>query len=182
MDPLELRNQIQEKHGSHPVPWFRWLFERLHLPGASRVLEVGSGGGWLWLENRARIPTGWKLTLSDRAVERVREAREVLNEQKLGEQTDFMVLDAQALPFKMACFEAVLAIGVLDFLPHLAEALQEARRVLRPGGVFIASAGGRQHLGEMEDLLRPYLPEAELGGTPEHFGLENGTQNSLFCV
>jgi hypothetical protein len=47
-------------------------------------------------------------------------------------------------------------------------------RVLKPGGRLYASAGGRNHLQQLEELVRPFVPDADYGGAPERFGLENG--------
>lgn len=170
---LDRRNEIQEEYASHPVPWFEWVFDRLDLPPASRVLELGGGSGTLWQKNRARIPTGWKIIVTDLSLAMTRTAQENLE----GEQNSFTfsALEGQALPFGSDCFDAVLAIGVLDHVPDLRTALSEIRRVLRPEGRLLASAGGRHHLKEMESLLSPYLSEPEaIGGKEERFGLENG--------
>src|SRR5260221_10826451 len=45
---------------------------------------------------------------------------------------------AEALPFPARVFDLVTCNGVLHHLEHIGQALQEARRVLRPGGVFYA--------------------------------------------
>lgn len=47
--------------------------------------------------------------------------------------------DSVALPFPDACFEAVVTVNVLYHLPEPARAIEEARRVLRPGGLFAAA-------------------------------------------
>lgn len=45
--------------------------------------------------------------------------------------------DARELPFPDASFDYVLCIDVLPHIPRPADAVREARRVLRPGGTFI---------------------------------------------
>src|SRR5437773_12529536 len=45
---------------------------------------------------------------------------------------------AEALPFPAAMFDVVTCNGVLHHIEHVGEMLAEARRVLRPGGVFYA--------------------------------------------
>jgi len=43
----------------------QWVFDQFNLAAKSRILEVGCGPGLLWLQNVARIPEGWDITLSD---------------------------------------------------------------------------------------------------------------------
>jgi ubiquinone/menaquinone biosynthesis C-methylase UbiE len=91
----------------------------------------------------------------------------------------FLEVNCQALPFISERFDTVLAIGLLDLVPDLDRALNEARRVLRPDGQFIATAGGKGHLQELETLLQPFLPDKIvqcLGGQEDRFGLDNGEQ------
>jgi len=45
----------------------------------------------------------------------------------------------EQLPFPNDCFDVVLCLGVLEYLDEIREGVREAVRVLRPGGLFIAS-------------------------------------------
>jgi ubiquinone/menaquinone biosynthesis C-methylase UbiE len=45
---------------------------------------------------------------------------------------------AEALPFADGVFDVVTCNGVLHHIEHIGQALAEARRVLRPGGIFYA--------------------------------------------
>ncbi|MFO7960998.1 MAG: class I SAM-dependent methyltransferase [Nitriliruptoraceae bacterium] len=47
--------------------------------------------------------------------------------------------DARALPFRDSAFDAVVAAFSLNHVPDLEGALAEARRVIRPGGLLLAS-------------------------------------------
>ena len=176
---LDLRNEIQEKYRSHPVAWQEWVFQSMELPENSRVLELGAGTGTLWQGNadrlKSRIPASWEILLTDRALDMVQKARANLTTMQSG--MAFLNLDGQALPFPEESFDAVIAIGLLDLVPDLNQAMSEAWRVLRPSGQLIATAGGKGHLEELEDLLRPYLPPGTaetLGGNEDQFGMENG--------
>jgi ubiquinone/menaquinone biosynthesis C-methylase UbiE len=77
------------------------------------------------------------------------------------------VADVQALPFVRGCFDAVAALWMLYHVPDLDAALAEVRRVLRPGGLFVAVTNGDQHLA---DLLRASGGEPVVTG----FSSENG--------
>lgn len=172
---IDLRNEIQEAYGEQPLPWFAWVFNLLQLPAQSRILELGCGTGPLWEENLPRIPRSWEIILTDRSTTMLRSARESLDQPRFKER--FLGVDSMQLPFADARFDAVIAVGLLDLLPDLASALRDIWRVLKPSGVFLATAGGKGHLKELGALVRPYLPEEHvqmIGGDERHFGLENG--------
>jgi ubiquinone/menaquinone biosynthesis C-methylase UbiE len=86
------------------------------------------------------------------------------------QNTDLPVIvgDAQALPWKDASFDAMVANHMLYHVPDLEAALDEFVRVLRPGGRFFAATNGRAHFNEVHDILGNH---ARYIGT---FGLENG--------
>jgi len=55
----------------------------------------------------------------------------------LADKVDFVEANAEKLPFADACFDAyTIAFGIRN-VPHIAAALSEARRVLKPGGRFL---------------------------------------------
>ena len=62
---------------------------------------------------------------------------------------------AEALPFPDRVFDVVTCHGVLHHIEHIGQALEEARRVLRPGGIFYAdeipSVSFREALSSLND-------------------------------
>lgn len=177
---LDTRLRLQDQHRTHPENWYRWVFERLDLPEGGRLLELGSGSGWLWLENLDRWVPPERVVMTDLSNGILNETRQRLTATWQGSgpepigQTDFCQLTAFQLPFPEASFDVVLALGLLDVLDDPQQAFQEIHRVLKPGGSLYASAGGQEHLGEMEALIGAFTEGVSYGGFPDRFGLENG--------
>ena len=98
------------------------------MTGDSRVLEVGCGSG----EMAARIHAlpGVSLVATDYSDDLV--------ELTAARGVDARQADICYLPFDPACFDVVYAGWVLDQVRDIERALGEVRRVLRPGGTFVA--------------------------------------------
>ena len=71
--------------------------------------------------------------------------------------------DAEALPFRDAAFDLVASASAFQWLPDLAPALAEARRVLRPGGTLALALFCGETLRELRAAWRDALPA---GATP----------------
>lgn len=176
---LDIRNDILDQYRSqHRQGWYEWLFERLALPTEGRLLDLGCGPADLWVKNRPQLRPQWHIVLSDLSEGMVQEARERVALCSRPQPTPFSFLsfDATKLPFPSQMYEAVFALGLLDHLPDKNHALQEVSRILKPGGLFYASAGGRSHLQELQSLISPFFPDIQLGGDPAQFGLDNGRE------
>ncbi|MGD9890690.1 MAG: class I SAM-dependent methyltransferase [Dehalococcoidia bacterium] len=59
---------------------------------------------------------------------------------------------ADRLPFAAGSVDAVTAMNVLYFLPRPEEAVAEARRILRPGGTFVACTQMRDNDPELREV------------------------------
>lgn len=160
---------LHTRFSTNAYGWFRWLFDHLQPSPRSRILELGCGTGRLWLEDMARIPEGWDVTLSDFSMGMLQGARGNLRHGR--RPFAFAVIDAQAIPYGDASFDAVIANHMLYHAPDRAKALAEIRRVLRPGGRLYASTLGQAHLQELNALLPgPHQFDFRVYG----FDLENG--------
>jgi ubiquinone/menaquinone biosynthesis C-methylase UbiE len=104
------------------------------LRSAGNVLDVGSGSGW-WLERLAaddRVPAslhGLELLAERQLAARARVPAATV---ALG--------DARALPYETGTFEVVTIFTVLSSLASATDvlvAIDEARRVLTPGGLLV---------------------------------------------
>lgn len=87
----------------------------------------------------------------------------------LGDRAEYVVADAQELPFADGSFDVVLANHMLYHVPDRPQALREIARVLVPGGVLHAATNGRGHLLELRELAGGSWPFS-----CEEFALETG--------
>lgn len=111
--------------------WRRELLADLH----GEVLELGTGTGL----NVAHYPatvTRLVLTEPDRHMRARLEAR-LAAEPPAPAVVEVVDAAVDRLPFDDASFDAVVATLVLCSVPDQRRALQEVRRVLRPGGRFV---------------------------------------------
>jgi SAM-dependent methyltransferase len=109
---------------------------RFNNEGVSAVLDIGCGTGAFKESYRGR----W--VGLDRSVEQLRETK--------GER---VLADARSLPFADETFEGVVALYVLYFFEDPGAVVEEAKRVLRRGGLFGVCAPSRYDCPELHQVL-----------------------------
>jgi ubiquinone/menaquinone biosynthesis C-methylase UbiE len=170
---LDARINLHQRFSVNPYGWHPWVFDHLNLPPRCRILELGCGRGNLWLENLARIPSGWEILLSDASTGMLEEARRNLEKQR---PFQFRVIDGQSIPCESHSFDAVIANHMLYHVPDRPAALAEIHRILKPAGNFYASTVGDRHLLEIGDLIGRFdSGSTSWGRVADSFTLENGT-------
>jgi ubiquinone/menaquinone biosynthesis C-methylase UbiE len=173
---LNARIDLHKRFSTNPLDWMIWLFDQMQFNTPCRILELGGGTGTLWEKNLSRVPSDWHIFLSDLSAGMVSKARESLRRRDL--QFEFLVIDAQQVPFPSEHFDGVIANHVLFHMPDLHEALAEIHRILREGGRFYASTIGRGHLRELHALLARFSGKNQSpeSANPSIFTLQNGTE------
>jgi ubiquinone/menaquinone biosynthesis C-methylase UbiE len=133
-------------------PYAADLKERVAPMNVSRVLELAAGTGVVTRalvaanEGASIVATDLNRAMLDEAAA-VGTARPVRWQQA----------DAMALPFADGEFEAVVCQFGVMFFPDKSKAFSEARRVLKPGGVFIFSVWDRIEDNEFADTVTTAL-------------------------
>ncbi|WP_247877742.1 class I SAM-dependent methyltransferase [Azospirillum thiophilum] len=158
----------------------RPLLDAAGLTAGDRLLDLASGAGEPALGAARRAGAGGLVVGSDLVpgmmAGAVRRARDI-GEREGGPAPAFIAADMTALPFADAAFDRVTCRFGIMFVPAVASALREVRRVLRPGGkaafmVWGPCAGNglfagigdvvADHLGE-DGSLAPLFRFAEPG-------------------
>lgn len=105
-----------------------------------RLLEVGCGPAVMTPE---LLAMGFEVHGIDMSKEMVRRARQCMTGHPLEKRCQFELGDIERLRFAPGTFNAVLCMGVLEYLPQYARAVAEIERVLAPGGIVVLAVPNR---------------------------------------
>lgn len=109
------------------------------------VLDLGAGTGLAAIELKRRFRSA-TVTAADIAAPMLQVAR---GRSRFWRPIRCIEADARALPFEDASFDLVFSSLMLQWLQPPDVALREIRRVLRPGGLLLASSFGPATLAEL---------------------------------
>lgn len=118
------------------APAFRQLRQRLVPLAEGRVLEIGIGSGL----NLPYYNRGVQVTGLDPSAELQVYAREVALRESVN--VDFLTISGEEIPAGTHSFDSVVMTWTLCTIPDPISALNEIRRVLKPGGKVIFAEHG----------------------------------------
>lgn len=175
---ISARINLHNLYATNRQGWFPWIFEHCGLKPSMTVLELGCGNGTLWTENLSLVPQNIRITLSDISEGMLRDARRAIGQKD--SRFAFRVFDCHRIPFPDSSQDLVIANHVLFYCQDIDQVFREIRRVLKPGGRFLCSSYGANHMKEISGLVEEFDSRITLSGEKlyERFGLENG-QNLL---
>lgn len=121
--------------------------QRLLTQPGELLLEIGAGAG----RNTPRYRTYQRIVLLDYSISQLEQAQARLGQT---ERYLYVAADAYHLPFVAGLFDAATLIRTLHHLAEPQVALQQVRRVLKAGGVFLLEYANKQNL---KAILRYWL-------------------------
>lgn len=171
---ISARINLHSLYSSNPQGWFPWIYQQCQIQSGMKILELGCGNGALWTASRSRLPDRIQVTLSDLSEGMLRDARRSIG--SLDQRFSFQAFDCHQIPFEAETFDLVIANHVLFYCEDIHKVCREVRRVLRPGGRFLCSTYGSQHMKEVSLLVQEFDDRIVLSADKlyERFGLENG--------
>jgi ubiquinone/menaquinone biosynthesis C-methylase UbiE len=111
-------------------------FEAMHLVVGASVLEVGCGTGDDAIALAQIVGPSGQVTAIDRSQTMLREA--IASTQPLALPIEFVLADAQQLPFADHTFDGARVDRTLQHIADPAAVIAEMARVVRPGGWIVA--------------------------------------------
>jgi 2-polyprenyl-6-hydroxyphenyl methylase/3-demethylubiquinone-9 3-methyltransferase len=159
MASIEVNNEFYDNLGEawfvgqdHPIALLRaearlknpWVAEVIgqRMGSSARVLDIGCGGGFLSNDLAAR---GYRVTGLDASAGSLRMAEAVDQTKKV----EYVLGSAFQLPFGDASFDVCACMDVLEHVRNPQLVVQEAVRVLKPGGLFLFHTFNRHWLAKI---------------------------------
>jgi ubiquinone/menaquinone biosynthesis C-methylase UbiE len=110
---------------------------------SGRVLDVGTGPGWIPIELALRKP-GWEIWAVDASEDMLAQARRHAAEAGVADRVHFVHGDATRLPFEAGEFDVVLSHFMLHHIERPGILFDELARVVRGGGRILVKDLVRQ--------------------------------------
>lgn len=130
-------------------PYAADIVQRLQDRPPARLLEIAAGTGVVTRALSSALGPGTSIVATDLNQAMLDQAVAV----GTAHPVEWRQADAQQLPFPDAGFDAIVCQFGVMFFPDKRKAFSEARRVLKPGGVFIFNVWDRLAENEFADSI-----------------------------
>ena len=134
-------------------PYAEDLANRLAARSPTRVLEIAAGTGVVTRSLASVLPDGVAIVATDLNQPMLDQAAALGTRRPV----EWRQADAMRLPFEDETFDAVVCQFGVMFFADKSRAFAEARRVLRPGGVFLFNVWDRIQDNEFADTVTTAL-------------------------
>ncbi|HKQ72552.1 MAG TPA: methyltransferase domain-containing protein [Blastocatellia bacterium] len=134
-------------------PYAADLVNRLGSRPLSRVLEIAAGTGVVTRALASALPENVSIVATDLNQAMLDRASIV----GTARAVEWRQADAMQLPFQDESFDAIVCQFGVMFFPEKSKAFSEARRALRPGGIFIFNVWDRITENEFADTVTTSL-------------------------
>lgn len=145
-------------------PYATDMVSRLDSRGRSAILEIAAGTGVVTRALASALPEQTAIVATDLNQAMLDQASIVGTSRPV----EWRQANAMQLPFANETFDAVLCQFGVMFFPEKSKAFSEARRVLRPGGIFIFNVWDRIEVNEFADTVTTAL-ESVFPNDPPRF-------------
>jgi ubiquinone/menaquinone biosynthesis C-methylase UbiE len=171
---INARIELHQRFSHNTQGWFRWIYNNLHIHDGMNILETGCGNGQLWDDNLELLPDNIQIILSDISSGMLRNAKMKLK--RKDSVFTYKCFSFNEIPYSNECFDIVIANHVLFYAKDREKTINEIHRVLKNGGLFCCSTYGKQHMKEIELLVKEFDDRIALSEIKLYdiFGLENG--------
>ncbi len=131
-------------------PYAEDLAARLRGISHGRILETAAGTGIVTRAMVKALPPDVEIVASDLN----KGMLDVASRHLQAPNVRWQQLDAQALPFEDAAFDAVVCQFGAMFFPDKVKAFREAMRVLKPGGCYLFSVWDRLEANPVSQIVQ----------------------------
>ncbi len=144
-------------------PYALDLIERIKVKKLKNVLELACGTGRVTAHLVKLIAEDGKLVATDLNGDMIEVAKQNVDSYKV----EWLVADAQELPFEAESFDHIICQYGVMFFPDKQKAFKEAFRVLQHGGIYLFNTWDDMEFNPRTSIIRKIMEEMFATEAPE---------------